>query len=328
MKETKSSRRLPALFRWIGWVLLFQLVLINISAAIYAHRLTHFYNDPSLQGSHTSDNIFRKTWKLFTGPKFPKSVIRQTPSFSYDTVRLMRSNGNWVDAWYGEPDSLARGTVIMFHGLSASKSYMVREAATFRLMGYRVMLVDLRAHGNSEGQNTSIGRKETEEVQLAYNYIQSKGEKSIFLWGVSMGAVVVARSVAVGAVQPAGIIMELPFESLQSHLKARARVLGFPQQPFAFLVTGWIGIESGFNGYGHSTVNYAKKINCPVLLQYGAKDTYVLKSEIDGIYKAIPGNHKNLVGYEEAGHESLLMVDPERWKETTGSFLLQNQRQG
>lgn len=323
MKEKKTRRRLPSLIRWIGWVLLFQLVLFNISAAIYAHRLTHFYNDPSLQGSHSSGNIFRKTWKLFTGPKFPKSVIKQTPSFAYDTVRLQRANGDWVDAWYGEPDSLAKGTVILFHGLSANKSYMVREAATFRLMGYRVLLVDLRAHGNSDGQNTTIGRNETEEVELAYKYIKAIDTKPVYCWGVSMGAVVLARAVAEGSVEPAGLIMELPFASLQAHLKARARVLGFPQQPFAFLVTGWIGIERGFNGYKHSTVNYAAKINCPVLVQYGGRDTYVLKSEIDAIYQAIPGNRKNIVGYEEAGHESLLMSEPDRWKKTMLDFLQQ-----
>ena len=166
-------------------------------------------------------------------------------------------------------------------------------------------------------------QKETEEVQLAFNYIQSKGEKSIYLWGVSMGAVVVARAVSEEIVKPAGIILELPFASLQSHLKARARVLGFPQQPFAFLVTGWIGMERGFNGYRHSTISYAKKINCPVLVQYGARDTYVLKSEIDGIFEALPGTRKEQVGYEEAGHESLLMSDPDRWKKTIGSFLQQ-----
>lgn len=323
MKEKKTRRRLPSLFRWIGWVLLFQLVLINISAAIYAHRLTHFYNDPSLQGSHSSGNILRKTWKLFTGPKFPKSVIRETPSFAFDTVRLKRANGQLIDAWYAEPDSGARGTVLMFHGISANKSYMVREAATFRLMGYRVMMVDFRAHGNSDGQTTTMGRMETEEVRLAFNYIKVKGEKSVYLWGVSMGAVVVARSVAEDGLQPTGIIMELPFASMQSHLKARARVLGFPQQPFAFLVTGWISLERGFNGYRHSTISYASKINCPVLVQYGARDTYVLKSEIDEIYKAIPGTRKALAGYEEAGHESLLMSEPERWKKTVSAFLQQ-----
>lgn len=323
MKEKKTKRRLPSLIRWIGWVLLFQLVLFNISAAIYAHRLTHFYNDPSLQGSHSSGNIFQKTWKLFTGPKFPKSQIRQTPSFVFDTIRLKRANGDRIEAWYGEPDSLAKGTVIMFHGLSANKSYMVREAASFRLMGYRVMLVDFRAHGNSDGQNTTIGRNETEEAALAFNYIRTKDKKPVYCWGVSMGAVVLARAAAEGIIQPAGLILELPFASLQSHLKARARVLGFPQQPFAFLVTGWIGIERGFNGYKHSTVNYAKKINCPVLLQYGGKDGYVLKSEIDAIYQSIPGNKKALIGYEEAGHESLLMNEPERWKKTVLGFMQQ-----
>lgn len=322
MNEKKNSRRLPSLIRWIGWVLLFQLVLINISAAIYAYRLTHFYDDPSLNGSHSSSNIFRKTWKLFTGPRFPKSVIGDSrPSFAFDSIQLNTRSGQIIDAWYAEPDTAAQGTILLFHGVSANKSYMLYEAASFRQMGYRVMLVDFRAHGNSGGFTTTLGRNETEEVKLAFDYIKGKGEKNIFLWGVSMGAVVVARSVAEEGLTPAGIIMELPFASLQSHLKARARVLGFPQQPFAFLVTGWIGIERGFNGYRHSTVTYAKKINCPVLVQYGARDSYVLKSEIDEIYRAIPGSDKQLAGYEEAGHESLLRSDPVLWQKTVAAFL-------
>jgi alpha-beta hydrolase superfamily lysophospholipase len=324
MNEKKTRRRLPSLIRWIGWVLLFQLVLINISASIYAYRLTHFYNDPSLNGSHSSGNIFRKTWKLFTGPKFPKSVIGdKRPGFAYDSIQLKTKNGLAIDAWYAEPDSASRGTVVLFHGLSANKSYMIYEAGTFRMMGYRVLMVDFRAHGNSDGQTTTIGRNETEEVKLAFEYVKAKGEKHIFLWGVSMGAVVIARTVAEEGIQPSGIILELPFASLQSHLKARARVLGFPQQPFAFLVTGWIGIERGFNGYKHSTVNYAANIHCPVLVQFGARDTYVLKSEIDEIYEAIPAAGKQLVGYEEAGHESLLVSDPDLWKKTISTFLSQ-----
>ena len=52
-------------------------------------------------------------------------------------------------------------------------------------------------------------------------------------------------------------------------------------------------------------------------------DGYVLKSEIDAIYQSIPGNKKALIGYEEAGHESLLMNEPERWKKTVLGFMQQ-----
>ena len=44
------------------------------------------------------------------------------------------------------------------------------------------MLVDMRAHGNSEGTISSLGNKESEEVKLAYDHI-SKKVKRILSYG-------------------------------------------------------------------------------------------------------------------------------------------------
>ncbi len=325
MEQTKSRRSWRVFLRWTGWVLLFQFVLINISASIYAYRLTHFSNDPALRQAPRQTNIFRKTWKIFTGPEFPKSQIRVTPSFSYDTITLQTKEGTSIDAWYSRPDS-AKGTVILFHGISASKSYMVREAEAFREMGYAVCMVDFRAHGNSGGLVTTMGRKETEEVKLAFDFVRANSSQPVFLWGVSMGAVVLLKALHDFPLQPAGVILEMPFLSLQSHLKARARVLGFPQQPFAFLVTGWIGMEQGFNGFRHTATRYAASVHCPVLLQYGARDSYVLKEEIEEVFKAIPAADKLKIAYPFADHESLLQHDPSRWQREVSLFLEKGSR--
>ncbi len=325
-EKKKKRRRLPALLRWTLWVLLFQFILINISASIYAYRLTHFSSNPDADLSHDGSNIFSKTWKLFTGPRYTRSVINDKPSYAFDTVRLTTHAGVLIDAWYAEPDSTAAGTVLLFHGIGASKGLMLAEAAEFRHLGYNVLLVDFRAHGNSGGNITTMGMRETEEVKLAFDYIKGRGEKNIILWGASMGAVVVAKAVGEYALTPAGVILEMPFSSLQSHLKARARVLGFPQQPFAFLVTGWIGLEQGFNGYNHSAVQYAGKINCPVLMQYGGKDQYVLREEVDAIYKALASSQKKKVAYPNAWHESLLSNDGELWEKEVAAFLSASRR--
>ena len=324
MEEKKTRQKWPSILRWTLWVILVQIVLINISAAFYAYRLTHFYNDPSLRTSQPSGNIFTKTWKLFTGPKFPKSQINDVPVFIYDTVSLQTENGLTIDAWYSKTDSVAKGTILLFHGITSNKGQLLTEANEFRYLGYNVMLVDFRAHGNSDGSTTTIGIRETEEVKLAYDFVKGKGETKIFLWGISMGAVVIAKALSEYSIYPAAVILELPFSSLQSLLKARARVLGFPQQPFAFLVTGWMGIERGFNGYRYSTDRYAKKISCPALVQYGAKDSYVLKSEIDKVFTAIFSSDKKLVGYENADHESLLQNDPVKWRMEVRNFLGKN----
>jgi uncharacterized protein len=327
MDNQSPKRKLPSFVRWIVWVLLVQFILLNISAALYAYKFTHVYDDPLLRNEVPNHNIFTKTWRLFSGPRQFKSVIGNVPVFPFDTITLKTESGIFIDAWYAKPDSVAKGTVILFHGINSNKGMFVAEASEFRYQGYNVLLVDFRAHGNSGGNTTTIGVRESEEMKLAYDYIAQKKEKNIFLFGSSMGAVIVTKAMADYDLKPSGIILEMPFASLQSHLRARARGIGFggiAEKPFGFLVTLWIGIEKGFNGFRHQTARYVSKINCPVLMQWGADDDYVLKSETDKVYNAIASLNKKLVIYDRAGHESLLQNDPVKWRIEVEKFLSAN----
>jgi alpha-beta hydrolase superfamily lysophospholipase len=329
MEKQKPKRKLPSIVRWILWVLLVQFILFNISSALYAYRFTRVFDDPALRNKTPNQNIFAKSWHLFSGPRQPRSVITDYPAFPYDTVTLKTESGIFIDAWYAKPDSVAKGTVILFHGIMANKGMLLPEAAEFRNDGYNVMLVDFRAHGNSGGQITTIGVKESEEVKLAYDYIFQQEEKNIFLYGSSMGGVVVAKAMADFDLKPSGVFLEMPFASLQSHVRARARGLGFRgfgEKPFGFLVTMWIGIERGFNGFRDQTSCYVAKMNCPVLMQWGAADIFVLKSETDQIYNAIASSNKKLVIYDHAGHESLLQNDPVKWRSEVEKFLSNNNK--
>jgi alpha-beta hydrolase superfamily lysophospholipase len=320
-KSTKSGQ-LRSIVKWTIRILLFQFLLMNISASLHAWKFTHFYTDPELLVSRpSSGNIFIKTWKLFSGIRFPRSLINSPPSFPIDTVRFTTADGTNIDSWYSRTDSIARGTVILFHALSTNKKYLVREAAEFRERGFNVLLVDLRGHGNSGGNITSLGYRESEEVKLAYDHIKKSGEKNIFLWGVSLGAVIITKAFNDYDIQPSGVILEMPFACLQSHLEARSRVLGFPEEPFGWLVTAWVGIERGYYGFGLRTTNYVKKINCPVLMQWGNHDKYVLPEETQTIFDNITGTNKRLVIYDGAEHQSLLGYDPEKWKREVGAML-------
>jgi len=222
MTQPKTKRKLPSSIKWILWVIVVQLILFNISAAFYAYKFTHFYREKDDQVSYADGNVFTKTWKLFTGPKFSKSINTQFPDFTVDIVTLKTKKGDLIDAWYGKTDSVAKGTVLLFHGVTSNKSQIITEAAAFRFMGYDVMLVDFRGHGKSSGFTTTIGFKEAEEVKLAYDFVQKKGEKNIILWGTSMGSVAIAHAVAEYALEPAAVILEMPFAPLQDHLKARS----------------------------------------------------------------------------------------------------------
>lgn len=313
-----KKRNFRYYLKWTLWVIVIQIVLANISASIYAYKFTHFYDAPAPPVS--SQNIFNKTWKLFVGPKFYKNANEPEPSFAYETIQLKTSGGIPIDAWYSKTDS-STTCVILIHGYSVNKSYLENEAAMFKQWGYSVLLIDLRAHGKSGGNTTTFGVKETDELQKAYEFVKQKGQSNIILYGVSLGAVLAIKAAANGDILPAAIIADVPFGSLHQHLKARARMVGFPSEPFAGLTTFWIGAERGFNGFRFDINSYSKKLSCPILLEWGAKDPLVTREEIDSIYKNLSSKNKKLVIYPDADHGSFLQKDPFAWEKEVQAFL-------
>src|SRR6187401_3323510 len=163
MKDKKTNRKFIRILKWIGNVLLVQLILINISAAFHAYRFTHYYNDDKIRNQQPSQGKpFLRTWRMMTGKKLAKSLIQYDPVIPYDTILLTTANGEKLEAGYMKADS-AKGTVILFHGLGSNKGNVLGEAFEFNSFGYNTMLVDMSAHGNSEGIVSSLGYKESEE---------------------------------------------------------------------------------------------------------------------------------------------------------------------
>lgn len=323
MKDKKVKLPLKRIISWIAWAILVQFILLNVSAAFYAYKFTHLYSEEQRikdVSAPISKNVFAKTWRLFRGYRYYKTGNANLPTFPYKTIALQTKSGLSINAWYSTADS-AKGTVLLFHGLSGNKNGLIYNAEFFREQHYNVMLADIRAHGESDGARTSIGFYESEEVNLLYDYVQKLGEKNIYLWGGSMGAVMILKATAEYNLSPKGIIAEMPFESLRSHIQSRLNIIGFPAEPFASLITFWIGVQQGFWGFGFNSSEYSKKIKCPVLLMCGNKDQLVKEEEINTIFNTLGSEDKRLVWYEEAGHGLLLNQDPALWKNEVSNFL-------
>lgn len=301
-------------------ILLVLFLLLNVLAAFHAYKFTHFYpgesNRPKVSAAMTG---WDKTKALLFGLTYPKSVNSSKPA-GYETVTLQTKDGLQIEGWYsGHP--AARGTVLMFHGHGSSKSKLDLEAAAFSKMGYNLLLVDFRAHGGSDGTVCTIGYYESEEVKLAYEYIRAKGEKNIILWGISLGAGTITHAIAEYGLQPEKVILEMPFGTLLDAVKGRLRIMGVPAEPFSSLLTFWGGAEQGFWAFSMEPETFARKINCPLLVQWGAKDARVTRKEVESIYRNAASIAKELVVYPDAAHESLCKKDPERWLRTVRAFL-------
>ncbi|MBA2745011.1 MAG: alpha/beta fold hydrolase [Flavisolibacter sp.] len=309
---TNQKKRIGKL---VLWFLFLQLLLVNASAFLYAYKFTHFQSQPKT--SYARADVFSKTWKLFSG-----NVIYKDPSppiwNGYEKVELKTAEGIVLEGWYKGSDSVKQ-CVLLFHGVTSRKDYFKHESAKFAEWGYNILLVDFRGHGNSGGNSTSYGVNETEEVELALDWSAKRGNTKNLLYGASMGGAVVLKAASEG-VKATGVIADCSFGSLQDHFSARAGTLGFPSQPFAFLVTMWVGVQQGYNGFNHNIAEYARSIRLPVLVQSGDRDHLVKESETQEIFKNIPDQRKRLAIYSGADHHSYLLTHAVEWEKNVRAF--------
>lgn len=296
-------------------------VLLNVIVAFHAYKFTHFYNNSEINIKKAGDKTsWDKTKEILFGINAAKKKNNITTDSTFKTIYLKTKDSLKLEAWYIPAESAA-GTVILFHGHGGNKSDIYKEAESFKKMGYTTLLVDFRAHGNSEGNTCTIGYDETEDVKLAYDYISNQGEKNIVLWGISMGASTIAKAVKDYKLEPKKIILEMPFGTIEDAVKSRIKMMGLPPQPIATLLTFWGGTEHAFWAFGMKPQEFAKDITCPVLLQWGKNDTRVSKAEEEILFKNIPNPNKKMVIYENTGHESICKKETEKWEAEVTAFL-------
>ncbi len=294
-------------------------VLLNVVVMFHAYKFTHFYEASEVTIKPEKN---KTSWEKTKDLLFGFNVAKQkniAPDSAYKTVTLTTKDGIKLDAWYVTVPN-AKGSVALFHGHGSKKSAVLKEAISFQQMGFSTLLVDLRAHGNSEGNTSTIGYLEGEDVKLGYEYLQKNGEKNIVLWGISLGAAAVTRAIDEYPIKPSKVILEMPFGSLPDAVEGRVKMMGLPAEPVSTLLTFWGGVEHGFWAFNMKPYEYVKKIKCPVLLQWGKNDPRVTEKETKQIFDNITAT-KKLVIYENSGHESLCTKEHEKWMMEVSAIL-------
>lgn len=320
MKQ-QANLKLAIKKKWVKrvvWALITIFLLLNFVPIFHSYKFTH-YTERSVEKTKDPGQLttMQKLGTLIFGVSNSRQVNDKHPLIDFETIEL--ESNKRIECWRIKTDS-AKGTVILFHGFGGHKSSMLDKADVFRELGYSVLLVDFMGAGGSEGNQTTIGYFEAEQVKTCFDYLTQQGEQNIFLFGTSMGAVAIMKAINDHKLSPKGIIIECPFGSLYETVCARFKTMNVPAFPMAGLLVFWGGIQNGFWGFEHNPTEYARQINCPVLLMYGAQDAKVNRTEIDEIFENLCGP-KQLKIYQDAGHENYLTKYKHEWTRNCRTFM-------
>jgi uncharacterized protein len=307
----------------LGEIALAAFILINVIAYFHAYKFTHFDTSIKIKTQDARILSFSQKLKtLFLGINNPRPENTIYPTKRYETIKL-KSNKT-IECWLIRADS-SKGTIILFHGYGGSKSSMLDKANIFLSLGYNTLLVDFMGSGGSEGNQTTIGFKESDEVKTAFEFIRDQGEKNIVLFGTSMGAVAIMKAENDYNLNISSSIIECPFGTMLQTVKARFDNMNIPSFPMANLLTFWGGVQNGFDAFDLNPIDYAKNIRYPTLLLYGEEDNKVSRKEIDSIYKNLNGM-KKLGIYPLAGHEDYLTIYKDKWTTDVSTFLCETRK--
>jgi len=292
-------------------------VLMNIIAIFHSYKFTHFSDKIQSRTDTNKLTASQKAGILFFGINNPRPVNTKKPSQPYQNIKL-KSNVA-IECWSIKvPNS--KGTIILFHGYGGKKSDMLDKSDEFLKLGYNTLLVDFMGSGGSEGNTTTIGYFEAQQVKTCYDYLKTKGENNIHLFGTSMGSAAILKAIKDYNLSPKSILLECPFGSMYKTVCARFRIMKAPTFPMAGLLMFWGGIQNGFWAFNNNPEEYAAAVNCPTLLLYGNKDNRVSREETDTIFKNIKGK-KKLVIFHGAGHENYLVNHKEQWVTSITAFM-------
>ena len=88
-------------------------------------------------------------------------------------------------------------TIILAHGLGSSSRDLALLGRLLVRVGFGVLMLDLRAHGASQGDTSTYGSRESDDIVSAVKYLQTRidvhGNK-IGAYGISLGAQAVLRA--------------------------------------------------------------------------------------------------------------------------------------
>jgi pimeloyl-ACP methyl ester carboxylesterase len=236
-------------------------------------------------------------YKGYATENYPLQDIYFASDYSLDETQMYLETQDGLNVWCSEIYvEKPKAVVIYLTGIvQPSITYFYGHAAWMKEHGYAAILLEVRGHGQSDGNRICLGYEETNDVRAVVDYIKSKEKYKdvpIVLHGVSMGGAIAVN--AFGQIDEIDALIAMSayssFEDVVMDLAEQYHIPGFVrtiEKPLVKLALKMV--------FGNDTVNEVKPIQQiknagkrPVLLVACTGDTGVPSVSTERLKKANP----------------------------------------
>ena len=251
-----------------------------------------------------------------------KVNIEEAKKLPCERVEILSRDKKKLRARYY--DNKSNTTIILSHGYrSTGFNNFALSLKEFLSYNYNVLMIDHRAHGESDGKFMTIGYKEQFDLLDWIDFATAKEKVDrVFLYGISMGATSVGlASNKIETEKVKGLILEAGFTCFYDEISFGMRNI-FIKKP----ALNFVRLAAKTFLKADITANVQTSLadtNIPVLFLHGDTDKEVPLSFTEKNYSACKSK-KELKIIKNAGHTLCFYADKEGTKNAVRSFLENN----
>ncbi len=217
--------------------------------------------------------------------------------------------------------------IVFCHGYGFNRIGSLKYVDIFLKEGFNVVLYDHRNSGESEGEYTTMGYYEKEDLKKVIDYIYNRfGDHSLVgTHGESMGAATVLLHCAEDK-RVKFVIADCPYSDLRKQLAYRLKIEHkLPQFPFLDIASLFSKIRAGFFFGQISPIKVIAAHNgladMPIMFIHGDADAYIPVEMTEDMYKVKKG-YKKLYLAKGADHAISVCVDRDKYTNEIHDFLV------
>jgi len=235
------------------------------------------------------------------------------------TVTFASGSGERLSAWF-IPGLARRGAVLLLHPIRSDKRAMLARARFLQSEGYSLLLVDLQAHGESEGERITFGYREANGVRASIDELRRRapGEK-VGAIGVSLGAAAIVLSGADDVLS--AVVLESLYPTIEEAVSDRLRIRFGAMGPLLSpLLLVQLEPALGITPSQLRPIDRMPAWRTPVLIVHGTEDRHTNLAEAQRLFTAARPP-KEFLAFPGAAHVDLHAFDKQAYERKVGAFL-------
>lgn len=288
-------------------------------------------------GNAAYERLINSPWNLILGIRDESGNLQQVHAgekrYGWEPVEVSSKDGTVLAGTYVKNPNPSHKTVILLHGLYSNRTMCLPLIPMYRRLGYNVLLIDQRGHGESGGAHTMWGMKEMDDMDAWMDWLQAKDPSVLTgLHGISLGAAMALLYSGTDRGQSLSfVVADSSYADLMS--LAKEKVYDWSGDDRILFSMDLVNPFFQAAMYAHTgkllqdiePADAVAKSAAPTLFLHGGADRLVPPEAAQILGNASGASRKEIRIFEGAGHAAEFSVNPRAYTEIVQNFILGRQ---